>query len=164
MEGPLAKAFVRILDEFIDVLKQHEDLKCYADKVQKWDRDFFVKGAYYESKPMKCGLQVLCHGDVWTNNIMFKSNPITALMLDFQMCFWGSQNYDLLLFIASSVHDDVKAKHFDELIEFYFQEFVTSLGKVKYEDYIPTLEDFKEDVHAISFIRRLNFYWILTNA
>ena len=107
---------------------------------------------YYESKPMKCGLQVLNHGDVWTNNIMFRFDPLDVLLIDYQLCFWGSPAYDILAFLAASVHDDIKVKHYDDLVEFYWQEFSENLRKLEYSDHIPSLDEFKEDLTKKTFI------------
>jgi hypothetical protein len=106
---------------------------------------------------MKCGLQVLNHGDVWTNNMMFKLDTKEVLLIDYQLSFWGSPAYDILAFLAASVHDDVKVKHFDDLVDFYYQEFTETLRKLEYPEHIPTFEEFKEDLMEKGFIRKYNF-------
>lgn len=156
IDNPLSKAFVRTHDEFIKALKSYGGCDEYVEKVEKWDRDLLATGFLYESKPMKCGLRVLNHGDVWTNNMMFKLDTNEVLLIDYQLCFWGSPAYDILPFLSASVHDDVKVTHFDELVEFYYQEFTVALRKLEYSDYIPSLDEFKEDLMEKGFICKYN--------
>jgi len=156
-EDPLAIAFVRMHQEFVNALRSYGGCDEYANKVEKWDRDLLSTGYMYESKPMKCGLQVLNHGDVWTNNMMFKLDTNEVLIIDYQLCFWGAPTYDLLSFLATSVHDDFKTKHFDELVEYYYQEFSETLQKLEYPNHIPSLDELKEDVMDKGYIRKYKF-------
>ncbi|XP_070499110.1 uncharacterized protein [Chironomus tepperi] len=152
INNPLSLAFARMHDEFIKALRSYGGCDEYADKVEKWDRDLLATDYLYECKPMKCGLRVLNHGDVWTNNMMFKLDTNEVLLIDYQLSYWGSPAYDILAFLAASVHDDVKVKHFDELVEFYYQEFTENLRKLEYEDSIPSLDEFKDDLQEKGFI------------
>jgi len=157
IESPLSLTFIRIHDEFIKSLRSYGGCDEYVNKVKKWNRKLIATGYMYENKPMKCGLQVLNHGDVWTNNMMFKLDTKEVLLIDYQLSFWGSPAYDILPFLGASVHDDVKVKHFDELVEFYYQEFTETLKKLEYSDHIPTFEEFKEDLKEKGFIRKYSF-------
>ncbi|CAG9801146.1 unnamed protein product [Chironomus riparius] len=151
-ESPLSLTFLRMHDEFIKALRSYGGCDEYADKVEKWDRNLLATGYLYESKPMKCGLRVLNHGDVWTNNMMFNLDTNEVLLIDYQLSFWGSPAYDILPFLAASIHDDIKVKHFDELVEFYYQELSESLRKLDYSDPIPNFEEFKDDLMEKGFI------------
>lgn len=142
---PINASFIRVVDEFILALKRYGGCEKYLEKIEKWDRVQAGTCYWYESKPMKCGLQVLNHGDVWVNNMMFQFDPKDVLLIDFQLCFWGSPVYDLLLFIMLSVHDDFKVDHFDDLIEFYQQRIGESLTLLGYDGHIPSFEEFKVD-------------------
>lgn len=139
-------------EELVKALRSWGDCDHYADKIEKWDQ--FLAGScyFYESFPMKCGLQVLNHGDVWTCNMMFTPDFLEVLMIDFQLSFWGSPTYDILLFLMLSVHDDLKADYFDELVESYYRDFSESLRKLKYEHHIPTFEEMKADIMEKGYI------------
>ncbi|KAL7051620.1 hypothetical protein ACKWTF_004532 [Chironomus riparius] len=146
INNPFTAVFIRIFEEYMKVLRTYGDCDFYADKISKWDKFFVATCYYYESKPMKCGLQVLNHGDVWTNNIMFRFDPLEVLLIDYQLCFWGSPTYDIWLFLILSVQDQIKAEKFDELIEFYYHELCESLKKLDYDHHIPSLDEFNEDI------------------
>ena len=153
-EDPLTVAFTRMHKEFVDALRSYGGCDEYADKVEKWDRDVLATGYMYESKPMKCDLEVLNHGDVWTNNMMFKLDTNEVLIIDYQLCFWGSPCYDLLSFLTTSVHDDVKVKHFDDLVEFYYREFTETLRILEYPNHIPSLDELKDDIMDKVYVRK----------
>ena len=127
-----------------------EDFAVYAEKIKRWSPVKLFSGFVDVAEPMKNGLQILNHGDCWVNNFMVKydeeNNPIDILLIDFQTCFWGSPATDLQYFFISSLNDDIKVDHFDELIEYYHNELVNNLKMLKYEKPIPTLEELNEDI------------------
>lgn len=90
------------------------------------------------------------HGDLWLNNMMFKSdnenNSVAVRLIDFQVPFWGSPSADLLYFLFSSVADDIKTDHFDDFIEYYHEQLVLALKKLKFNQHIPTLPELHIDL------------------
>lgn len=117
------------------------------------------------SQPMRNGFQVLNHGDNWINNMLFKSdkkgNPIDVKFIDFQNCHWGSPIGDLMYFLFTSVHDEIKTNHFDELIAFYHKELIKSLNELKYSENAPTLDVLKQDLmEKRGFSKKLAFFLI----
>jgi thiamine kinase-like enzyme len=122
----------------------------FSDKMTQWSLDVLMDSYFDVAYPMKCGLMTLVHADLWTNNILFKQdsdgNSNDVKIIDYQMSFWGSPNADLIYLLFTSVMDDVKVKHFDEIIEFYYVELRRSLELVKYGEYIPTVEELKADL------------------
>jgi aminoglycoside phosphotransferase (APT) family kinase protein len=99
---------------------------------------------------MRCGFQVLNHGDIWLNNMMFKSDeegkPLDVSMIDFQGPFWGSPVNDILYFLISSVADDIKIHHFDDFVEFYHDQLCLALKSLKYAQNIPSLSELHVDI------------------
>lgn len=94
--------------------------------------------------------QVLNHGDDWINNMLFKNdekgNAIDVKFIDFQLSFWDSPMADLMYFLLTSVKDEIKTAHFDELIAFYHKELIKSLNELKYSEDAPTLDVLKQDL------------------
>lgn len=114
------------------------------------------------SQPTRSGFQVLNQGDQSVNNMLFKNdekgNPIDVKFIDFQLSFWGSPMIDLIYFLLTSVRDEIKTAHFDELIAFYHKELIKSLNELKYSEDAPTLDVLKQDLmEKRGFSKRL-FY------
>lgn len=96
------------------------------------------------------GFNVLCHGDVWSNNFLFSCDdnkkPNDILFIDYQISFWGSPAYDIFYTFTFSAQPQVKEKEFDNLISIYHTELVSSLKKLKYSGKIPTLRELHIDL------------------
>ena len=77
----------------------------------------------------------LCHGDFWTNNIMFKYDEEGAIQ-DFAMIDWGNVGWrssvlDLQYLIYSSTQHDLRKDHLQEVQMLYYNTFTsaaTNLG------------------------------------
>ncbi|XP_037922330.1 uncharacterized protein LOC119658735 isoform X3 [Hermetia illucens] len=88
---------------------------------------------------------VLLHGDLWANNIMFQHDDNgkakEVLFVDLQISRYGSPAHDLIYFIVSSTENSIKTKEFDHFIKFYHTELVKNLKLLKYPKPIPKLID-----------------------
>ncbi|KAG5678863.1 hypothetical protein PVAND_008494 [Polypedilum vanderplanki] len=154
-ESPFAASFIRMHNEFIKALRSYGDCDIYADKIAKWSMDKMLVSFLEVAEPTRSGFVALNHGDLWLNNMMFKfdekNNPIDVIMYDYQGSFWASPATDVLYFIISSVSDDIKIDHFDNLIEHYHHELSDSLKRLRYDKHITTLPelfiDFMEKGH-----------------
>ncbi|XP_030242848.1 uncharacterized protein LOC108658847 [Drosophila navojoa] len=102
------------------------------------------------------GINVLCHGDLWTNNVLVKYNEATAepedaIIIDFQYAVWGSPAIDLFYFLNSSLQLDLHLHHQEELIQHYFTIFSDTLRKLRYKAHIPSLHNFHVQLKKKSF-------------
>lgn len=86
---------------------------------------------------------VLCHGDMWCNNVMFKydeaGQPVDCLLVDYQMCNHNSPVIDLLYFIFTSPKQSLKLSHIDHFLQFYHTHLVANLKRLGYQKPLPTL-------------------------
>ncbi|KAG5675464.1 hypothetical protein PVAND_005366 [Polypedilum vanderplanki] len=148
-DSPIYKAFDNLYQKFLSSVKALNVSKRVVDKISKWNMQKMMDSFLVPCTPLKCGFKVLNHGDNWLNNIMFKKddneNSFDALLLDYQMSYIGSPNADLMFMLFSSVHDDVKIKHFDEILDHFYNELINSLKELKYKAHIPTIEELRED-------------------
>uniref|UniRef100_A0A914UXC5 CHK kinase-like domain-containing protein n=1 Tax=Plectus sambesii TaxID=2011161 RepID=A0A914UXC5_9BILA len=79
--------------------------------------------------------QVLTHGDLWMNNIMWKktedgkstTNELAALV-DWQIAHPGCIGEDFVRLFCSSVSPEVRRENLDELIDYYHATLKTKLG------------------------------------
>lgn len=88
-------------------------------------------------KPDK--FNVLNHGDIWTNNIMFKDDKLR--LLDYQLSMYGSPVMDFIQLLISSANGDIIKEHFDELLKHYHTNLSTNLKLLEYKKSIPTMTD-----------------------
>lgn len=94
---------------------------------------------------------VLLHGDLWCNNLMFRYNADDGavedcLLVDYQMVNYNSPMLDLQYLIYTSVAHDLKMNSVDEIIHYYHQQLVANLQKLGYEEKrIPKLLDLQKD-------------------
>ncbi|KAH8247227.1 hypothetical protein KR038_000427, partial [Drosophila bunnanda] len=97
----------------------------------------------------------LAHGDLWTNNIMFKydaeGHPSNAIFIDFQFTVWNSPALDLHYFFSTSIHKNLRLEKQPEFVQFYFYKLVDALKKVKYSGRIPSLFEFQQQFRSKAF-------------
>ncbi|KAH8359887.1 hypothetical protein KR093_009317 [Drosophila rubida] len=112
------------------------DVEKYINKVVS-PKDFFDKGLALNNVD-ESEFNVLNHGDLWSNNIMFCGDQ--TLFVDLQVSKWGSPAQDLWYLIISSCSLDIKVKEFDHFIQIYHNRLVECLKLLKYTKHIPTLK------------------------
>lgn len=155
-DSPMEKGFTMLLNAFGNAVRGYGGCEVYADKIAKWDKAKYLLSYIDVAEPMQCGFQILNHGDMWLNNIMFKSDgegkPTDVRMLDYQFSFWASPSYDLLCFMITSPTDDIKIDHFDDFVKLYHDELVASLKSLNYDQRIPTLAELHDDLLEKGFI------------
>jgi len=73
---------------------------------------------------------MLCHGDFWTNNVMFDSGDPSRVRasLDPAMAFNGSLAVDMAMMISSSTEPDVRRELEQFIVDFYY-DTLTKLMK-----------------------------------
>ncbi|EDV93530.1 uncharacterized protein LOC6564204 [Drosophila grimshawi] len=107
----------------------------------------------------------LTHGDFWSSNLMCNYLPNgkvdQLLLVDFQICKWGSPAIDLLFFITLSAANDIRLKEFDHFICIYWERLVECLKLLKYQKPLPMLRD----LHSSLYKKNNSFYvfFALTN-
>lgn len=143
------------MDYYIEALRKLPNGEKFTEEVVKW------RGVLYSEmcKALQFdedAFNVLNHGDMWSNNLMFQYIDNQRLrnmkFVDFQLCFWGSIAHDFYYFMISSWKIDFKVKKFDELVEFYFDNLIENLKVLKCRKKLPTLEDLQRELAKRKFI------------
>lgn len=73
---------------------------------------------------------VLLHGDIWVNNVMFKydnKKPVEAKYIDFQFARYAPPAMDLVTFFFSSSTVEFRKKHLKDLLDIYCETLENEL-------------------------------------
>ncbi|KAH8384021.1 hypothetical protein KR009_011742, partial [Drosophila setifemur] len=138
--------------------------RTYRKAMSEWgleDEEKYIKGfptARQYANMCKSNLNVdpqdfntLTHGDFWSSNLMCNYLPNDEIdeliMVDFQLCKWGSPAQDLLFFITISAASEIKIKEFDFFIRIYWERLVECLKLLKYQKPLPKLRDLQASLY-----------------
>lgn len=71
---------------------------------------------------------VLCHDDLWLNNVMFNEN-LDCLFVDFQMAKYGPPAYDFLLLLYLNSEYTFLQKNLNDYVDFYYTNVAKELNR-----------------------------------
>ncbi|XP_011296879.1 uncharacterized isoform X2 [Fopius arisanus] len=95
--------------------------------------------------------QVLNHGDLWVNNLMFKDDkngePLEMRMVDYQMCVWTSPAVDLLYIFNIVPETNIKMIHDDIFLQHYLTHLSNTMARIGCTANPPTLEQLKKSMY-----------------
>lgn len=80
---------------------------------------------------------VLCHRDIWKNNLMFTSNPIHCVIIDYQTARYLPLSVDVCMVIFCSAQRD----HYEKLVDHYVSTYYSLLSN--------KLKEFNFDINTI---------------
>lgn len=131
----------------------------------------------FDAKPGQ--FHTLIHGDIWLNNSMYtyrsadgadstvdgdnttiittdsssssSERPDRTMLVDFQFCCWTSPTIDLHYFFNTSLREELRLHHQDELLQCYHGWLTATLAALGYAGHVPTLLEFHVDFMQNSF-------------
>ncbi|XP_046684610.1 uncharacterized protein LOC124370367 [Homalodisca vitripennis] len=135
-EGPFKKEVKGWVETSLrlvsDVLKEMKGYEHFGDlMLSKVDGiwEYLVK----VFKPRKQAVNVLNHGDLWVNNMLFKYNssgtPDAVKLVDFQYPRYSSPAVDLIYFIWTSADEGVRETKQEETARHLPADFELHLGR-----------------------------------
>ncbi|KAK4309907.1 hypothetical protein Pmani_018488 [Petrolisthes manimaculis] len=109
-----------------------------------------VSELFSESLESRPPFQVVCHGDCWNNNLLFKYNdegdPIDVRLLDLQICRFASPATDLNYLLYTSLNGNDRKQHLDSYLRSYYEAFSRVL--MDGEKTVPyTQEELRKEYH-----------------
>ncbi|KAL5283854.1 CHKov1 family protein [Megaselia abdita] len=149
----LLEGFIGFNEGMYEVMKEvmiekYENGEYYANKYFV-DEKNHIKELFEFGQVKEDQFNVLNHGDLWCNNIMFnynsKGKAEKCIFIDYQAPKYGPPAQDLYYFIISSVKNDIKIKNFDFFIKYYHDHLSANLKLLEYSKPIPSLSD----IHSI---------------
>lgn len=122
---------------FIKAVQTWEGFEDFEDKsCSVWET--LQDDLYDIFEPRKDSLNVLTHGDLWLNNMMFKynndGNIVDFRLVDLRICRYGTPVTDLVYFLFSSANQDVRENRLDEMISVYLEMLNSVLEHLDYEE------------------------------
>ncbi|KAK9686356.1 Ecdysteroid kinase-like family [Popillia japonica] len=110
--------------KILDCLNGDEDAAA-IEKYKKYiEDDVDIMRGVFDNVNEYC---VIGHGDSWVNNMLFKyenashpDRPTKVSLLDWQLSRYGSPALDLSYFIFTCTDHALRAKHYDNMIKFYY--------------------------------------------
>lgn len=97
----------------------------------------------------------LCHGDLWTTNVMFQydeqGHPNNVILIDFQFSVWNSPAIDLHYLFSTAIQENLRWNRQPELVQFYYYKLKDYLTMLNYSAHIPSLFDFQKQFQNRAF-------------
>lgn len=138
--------FLTAKEEFC---KKQPGLERIAEKIS------LIKDTIYDRICTSCArddddFNVILHGDLWSNNIMFKyienGEVMNVVLVDFQICYYGPPVLDVTYCLYTSSHNDVNESDWDMLVQYYYEELRSTLNKLNYRKNVPSLMEFNAQI------------------
>ncbi|XP_049285871.1 uncharacterized oxidoreductase dhs-27-like [Anopheles funestus] len=134
MMGP-GNPFIMMLQktamDAIETLEPHEPKE--RSKMQKLLDNLMVDIERYDNFELAEPYAVLGHGDCWINNMMYryrKGAPEQVILLDWQSARYSSPILDLAYFILCCTDEEFRRRHYDEMMNVYYNSLATLLEKL----------------------------------
>ncbi|XP_017765087.1 PREDICTED: uncharacterized protein LOC108554348 [Eufriesea mexicana] len=126
-----AKNAIRMVS---DALPTHMESKRVEimEKLRAFLNDDVFFRTMSELAAMQGPLTVFCHGDCWTNNILFKDdltrpNEEVVYLVDFQLSRVGSLALDLANLLYCCANGEIRRAHMTQLLQHYHFHLMSSL-------------------------------------
>ncbi|PSN47056.1 hypothetical protein C0J52_09362 [Blattella germanica] len=142
------KFFPAMTDMLIDELKTWpQEWSKYIEKLRPLKEDFLDR-LRKVTRPEESNYKVLVHGDLWTNNMLFRGNDVR--LLDFQLVQYTSLALDLHLFLTTSPNAEVREHHIDRLIKEYHTTLNSMLTALDCSRRLLTMDELLEEYKRTS--------------
>lgn len=117
--------------------------------------------------------KVICHGDLWINNLMFhyhNGKVKHVKFVDLQTIRYTNLSCDILMFLYSSTDGELRNKHMDQLIQIYQESLISNLREYlekKYRRELTMLEkefsfdNIKQELAAKSLYGLGTSLWVM---
>ncbi|XP_044260338.1 uncharacterized protein LOC123008549 [Tribolium madens] len=133
----------RIVEKLIKLIKDTPDCSPYVQRA----RHSLMK-LLHPPPLSREPFATFTHEDFWVNNILVKSQPTTTVVkfIDFQRPRYASPVRDLIFFLFTSVQNHTLEENCDDLIQLYYENFISVLCKLNCDISDFTFEKFQQEL------------------
>lgn len=139
---------VSVLLEIIKKIPKYQ--KEYEIICEKFPK--LMKKIFEFSKPSRIYKNVVCHGDLWCNNLMFSyknDEPVDARLVDFQLARYAAPALDLTTLLCTTTSKRFRDLNFESIIQIYYSSLQKELLTQKIDvEKIITPKEFRESCEA----------------
>jgi hypothetical protein len=125
--------FTQLTNQAREVLLKNDDPELIERASKVIDTDFFeLLGDCVEAKLAEPHA-VLCHGDCWNNNIMYREEngiPVELRLLDWQIMRYCSPVCDLMYYLFSCTVKTLRDSHYESFLDVYYKSLSSFLARL----------------------------------
>uniref|UniRef100_A0AAG5DT89 CHK kinase-like domain-containing protein n=1 Tax=Anopheles atroparvus TaxID=41427 RepID=A0AAG5DT89_ANOAO len=153
---PILSVFQKGLEKFVSVAAGWPELEAEVVRKLQTLRPTFKQRIADCVNPRQPAtrLHVLNHGDLWSNNLMFRYEdstvPREVMFVDYQLSCYGSPGLDLVYSLYNCPRADVRQTRLDDLLTVYYRSLCEVLELGNYSP-IPTRECIKQEYEQHEF-------------
>ncbi|CAH0398330.1 unnamed protein product [Chilo suppressalis] len=160
----IPKSMITYYDASVNVVKDEK-----AKKLLKHYASYILQILNKSAMPIRRKHLVICHGDCWNNNVMYKfqkENPVDIMFIDNQLTRYASPVTDLSYYLYMSTDQQFLSAHYDRMVNLYYNNLSAILRQFNLEpnDFYPEhvfLQDLK-DYSVLGLIEALVSMKIIT--
>lgn len=144
---------------YCEILENFDECQIFVNGMRKKKEYFLQNLMELVNKPRNEPFATISHNDMWVNNTMqvVKEDKIVKnKFIDFQTYNYNSAVRDLLLFIGSSIQLPVLQKNFDDLLEYYYRNFLNILLELQCDISTFSRNQFEKELNLEAFEQMYN--------
>ncbi|XP_017874661.1 PREDICTED: uncharacterized protein LOC108621704 [Drosophila arizonae] len=144
------KLYESIGESFGRMKHNFNGVEEYAHKLEAYCK-VYIDRCIEDAKVDELEFNVLNHGDLWINNVMFQHDQEGRVkevyLIDHQVTKYGNPAQDLYFFLMTSPELHLKIEQFDYLIRYYHENLIENVQLLKYTGFVPNLKELQIILH-----------------
>lgn len=143
--NPASSMLLGNFKQIRDLAQNWPGYETIIEKLIKMQDTFHLRLGYLLKQGSE--INVINHGDVWVNNVLFKKSEnedLDAVFVDFQLSYYHTPALDLNYFFHTSLELSVLKHDREELVKSYHGSLESSLEELGIK--APTLDDIKAEL------------------
>lgn len=114
---------------------------------------------------------VICHGDSWSNNFLFRYSQTRQAeevrLLDLQVARYASPATDILHFLYTSTQEGIRRRHYDQLVRIYHTTLNDTVRRLmvgspyEHTEVFMTFQQLQDELQKYTIYGFLNALWLL---